>query len=133
MDYNYVFIKDDGMSYQILVAEDDPASRELYYRILKKHGYNVLTAKTGAEAIQHLRQHTVDLAILDIHMPEQSGIEVMREIQAHQLATRIIVISADVIADAHPTVRAADSYLTKPFHLHRFIATVNDILLKTPA
>src|SRR5688500_12547057 len=66
----------------ILIAEDNELNRELMRELLSAHGFTVLEARSGAEAIAMLSRHTPDLVLLDIQMPDGDGFWVLREIRA---------------------------------------------------
>ena len=63
---------------RILVVDDEPSMREMLRIVLRRDGYEVLVAKSGAEAIDVLRQQPVDLLLSDIRMPGTGGVEVLR-------------------------------------------------------
>ena len=66
---------------KILVADDEMSIRLLYSEELKEEGYDVVTASNGKEALEIVSREPLDLVILDIKMPEMSGIEVLRQIK----------------------------------------------------
>ncbi|MGQ9920101.1 MAG: response regulator [Desulfobacca sp.] len=66
---------------KILVADDEMSIRLLYSEELKEEGYDVVTAANGKEALEIVSREPLDLVILDIKMPEMSGIEVLRQIK----------------------------------------------------
>ena len=69
---------------KILVADDDPITRESLEACLKPEGFEVVLAQNGAEALQLWRKHRPDLLCLDIMMPQTSGYEVCREVRLTQ-------------------------------------------------
>jgi two-component system cell cycle response regulator len=107
---------------KILVAEDEPVSRELLRSLLTKWGYEVITTSDGEEAWRLLQeQEDLRLAILDWMMPGKDGIEICRLIrqklkESHYIYT-IILTARDNKEDALLGLEAgADDYITKPFH-----------------
>ena len=70
------------MSHMILIAEDDPDIRALLELYLKSSGYQVQTAANGIQALEILRRQKIDLALLDIMMPEMDGYTLTREIRS---------------------------------------------------
>ena len=80
--------------YRILIAEDDILNRESLYNLLKNKGYEVITAKSGKEAIHQLSIQTPDLVITDILMPEVDGIELIMEVKREYPLLKIIAMSA---------------------------------------
>lgn len=79
----------------ILVVEDDASVRDSIKRILIRHGYTVLEARHGADALQVIEEakHAVDLVMTDLMMPEMGGRELIPELQALSRPPRILVMS----------------------------------------
>lgn len=114
---------------RILVADDQHANRRVLVRILEKAGHEVRTASNGDEALDHLEAGGIDLAILDMHMPQLSGIDVikhLRYMQAGTARTPVIVLSADATPQASEQARAvgAKAFLTKPVAVPRLLETI---------
>lgn len=84
-------------SRHILFVEDDRAISEMYSRILIKNGYNVDFAYDGAEGLQKAQQHHYDLILLDIMMPEMTGLEVLQRLRGEDgngaPDTKIIILT----------------------------------------
>lgn len=106
---------------RILIAEDDAVSRKILEAYLKKWGHDVIAAKDGAEAWEHLnREDAPRLAVLDWMMPEMDGVEVCRRVRGRENVpfTYILLLTAkgekDDIVTALDT--GADDYLTKPYN-----------------
>lgn len=89
----------------ILIAEDDPVVVDLYKDELEKGGYHVLTAKDGVEALEMLRKNLVDLLLLDIMMPEKSGLDVLSEMKADPKTASIPVFILSVLGAADDRAR----------------------------
>ncbi|WP_243384800.1 response regulator [Geothrix alkalitolerans] len=108
---------------RVLLVEDDPMVAELNRMYLSRvPGFEaVASAGNAAEALDLLRRHTVDLLLMDIFMPGQSGIELMREIRRQALDVDVIFVTA--ARDAATIDRAlklgAVDYLIKPFEFER--------------
>lgn len=105
---------------RILVAEDDAASRILLQKVLTKWGYDVVTARTGAEAWEVLTSDSApDLAVLDWMMPELDGVEVCRRVRALDLSSPpylILLTSRGDKQDIATGLEAgAADYVQKPF------------------
>jgi phosphoserine phosphatase RsbU/P len=102
----------------ILVAEDDPVSRELICSRLAKWGYDVIAAEDGADAMSVLREKDApSLAILDWMMPGMDGLEICRRVREVNRLVYLILLSArgtkaDVVEGL---LAGADDYLIKPF------------------
>ena len=73
----------------ILVVDDDPAILKIYSEILRAEGYEVWEASTGQEGLQAARERRPDLVLLDVMLPEVSGMEVCRQIKADTALTEL--------------------------------------------
>lgn len=115
----------------ILIAEDEDILRKMMELRLTKEGYSVKAVANGQEALQHLSEHTPDLVITDIHMPNVSGLEVVGWMkQQSNRTTPVIVLSAlgqeHVVMDAFSL--GADDYITKPFSLNELVVRVKKLM-----
>ena len=103
---------------KILIAEDDPASRELLLEILDSMGYEVIAACDGAEALQKIGETHPDLALLDIQMPTLDGFAVLRRIRQDARFANLPVIALTAYAmkeDQEKTLRAGfNAHISKP-------------------
>lgn len=107
---------------RILVAEDDPASRELIEELLTAEGYSVAMVGTGREALERLRSDGApDLVLMDIQMPELDGYEVMRRLRAlpGMDAVPVVAFTAYAMAGDRDRALAAgfSGYITKPIRV----------------
>lgn len=114
---------------KILVVDDDPDLLSLTSVILRRAGYEVLVASTGKECIQTVRTDRPDLVLLDVVLPDETGVQVCRQIKEDQQlrATLVILISgvrvsSDYQADALNV--GADGYIIKPISNKELIARV---------
>ena len=102
----------------ILVADDDPAIVELVVKRLEHAGYQTVTAADGVGAIERLEQSDVDLALLDIMMPELNGYQVLQRIRAQHEASDLPVIMMSAKDQGEDVVHAlhlgANDYAIKP-------------------
>ena len=107
----------------ILVVDDDDVFRTRLVRALRERGYEVEEAATCAAAIARATAESPELVVVDLRLPDGSGLEVVRQLRALDAQTRIVVLTSyGSIATALDAVRlGAVHYLTKP-------ADVNDIL-----
>ena len=103
----------------ILAVDDEELNRELLNRRLKKLGYAVATASGGGEAIKLLKQRSFDLVLLDLNMPEMSGIDVLRAMRDDDEMREIPVIMLTAQSDKDSVKTCAGlgaaAYLLKPF------------------
>ncbi len=104
------------MDVHILVVDDDPDIRELVELLLRKRGFAVRTAASGAEALTILRKETVELIILDIMMPGISGIDACAALREWSTAPVLFLSARSQESDKDLAYRSGgDDYLTKPF------------------
>ena len=110
----------------VLVIDDDPDILATVSQILEVEGYDVLSARNGAEALNVLDATRPDVIILDMMMPVMDGWEFRRRLFDHGAAqTPVIVVSADRDVSRKAATIRADGYLAKPFDLDDLIAQVN--------
>ncbi|MHB0869860.1 MAG: sigma-54-dependent transcriptional regulator, partial [Chloroflexota bacterium] len=111
---------------QILIADDDPSIRLLLRNFLESEGYDTTEAKSGGEVLRMLPEHTPDLVIMDLRMPEWDGIEVMRKLGEQNLKVPVLLMTAH--GTANSAIQAiqlgAFDYITKPFELDDVLLTV---------
>jgi len=112
----------------LLVVDDNPDNRAVLSRRLSTHGYGVLTASSGTEALGMVAQGGVDLVLLDVIMPDMDGLEVLRRLRGEYAMADLPVIMATSLAQSHHTVTAlrlgANDYVTKPFDFWVVVARV---------
>jgi two-component system KDP operon response regulator KdpE len=110
---------------RILVVDDETQLRRALRRALEGHNYDVREADDGAAAIREFEAFKPDVVLLDLMLPDMSGVDVCRELR-HNYQTPIIVLS--VADDEKSKVAAldegADDYLTKPFGMDELLARI---------
>lgn len=113
----------------VLVAEDEASIREFIIINLRRSGYEVLEAENGAQAIEiyQMNKETIDIALLDIMMPEIDGLEVCKQIRAENPNIGIIMLTARTQEMDKVTglLVGADDYVTKPFSPSELMARVD--------
>lgn len=114
----------------ILVVEDEPALSSLLRRGLSEQGYAVDAAYTGKEALDQITLQPYDLIILDLLLPEVTGLEVCKQIRVTDRSLPILILTAlDSPEDkALGLDLGADDYLVKPFSLIELLARVRALL-----
>lgn len=109
------------MTPKILVADDNPASRELIREVLEMSGYDVLEASDGREAVHQARNGAPDLVLVDIQMPRLDGYGVLRELRADPRLSDMPVVALTAFAMQGDRERAMDAgfdgYITKPVEI----------------
>ena len=113
----------------ILVVDDEPRLRDLVRRYLEHDGHHVLTASSGAEALEIAEHTTVDLVVLDLRLPDVPGEEVASELRRRS-DVPIVMLTAKVDERdrIHGLEMGADDYVTKPFSPRELVLRVGAIL-----
>ena len=118
----------------ILVCEDDPSLRLLFRLTLEPHGYRVIEAGDGRSGIELARSVEPDLAIVDMGLPDCSGVEVVRAIKAGPAleSTPVLMATGSMQPGDRLTAEDAgeDAFLYKPFNMIRLITEVQRLLGK---
>jgi two-component system cell cycle response regulator len=113
---------------RILVVDDDQNLRKTLSDILRLKGYEVAAAETGAEGIAEAARSFVNVALIDLKLPDMSGIEVIGRIKTRSPTTEAIILTGHASLDTavEATNKGAFSYLLKPYeiddllqHIHR--------------
>lgn len=114
------------MAYTILVADDEDEIRELLRLYLEKDGYQVLEAADGRSALSLLEKEEIDMAILDIMMPEIDGYHVLKKLRECSNMPVMILSAKDQDTDKILGLDlGADDYLAKPFNPMEAMARIN--------
>jgi CheY-like chemotaxis protein len=124
---------EDGQGTEtILVVEDEAAVRELIVRVLTAHGYQVLEAKDGPEALQVSGQHSdpIDLLLTDVVMPDMNGGELCEQLRNRRPEMRVLYISGytDNAIAHHGVLEPGTNLLPKPFSMEGLLHTVRRVL-----
>jgi two-component system sensor histidine kinase/response regulator len=116
----------------LLNVDDHEGSRYARSRILSSAGFRVHSASNGAETLELAEKHQPDLVLLDVHLPDFSGVEVCRKLkQARHSSLMVLQISASALSAAHAKEAldaGADAYLMEPVDPDVLVATVNALL-----
>ncbi len=118
------------MRRRLLLVEDDPTLRQALAFSLSREGYEVATAADGEGALEAARGERVDLILLDVMLPEMSGIEVLRVLRGEGVTTPVIILSAkgDEIDRVVGLKVGADDYVAKPFSRPELLARIEAVL-----
>ena len=124
----------DSEPKHILVVDDDTRLRSLLQRFLRESGFYVSVAKGAAEARHFLEQYRFDLLIVDIMMPEESGLEFLAKLRQDNAIPVILLTAMGETADRIAGLESgADDYLPKPFEPKELVLRIKNILKRTPA
>jgi PAS domain S-box-containing protein len=117
----------------ILLVDDDNDLRQLFSTCLRREGYEVIETATGQEGLRLARAHQPDLVLLDVGLPDVSGVEVCRQIKSDPKLQDVFVAfcSGEATSDEHKVSgfqTGADEYLVKPFGLQELVARVQTLI-----
>ena len=116
----------------VLIVEDNELNMKLFNDLLEVHGYATLQSREGEEALRLARLHKPDLIIMDIQLPEISGLEVTKRLKADESMRDIPVVAVTAFAmkGDEEKIRAGgcEAYLAKPITVNAFIDTVRKYL-----
>jgi len=108
----------------LLIVEDDPALRERLVRAMRDRGFEATGVAEASAAIDHARQESPELALVDLRLPGESGLNVIRELRELDPSTIVVVLTGyGSIATAVESIKlGAASYLTKPADADQIVA-----------
>jgi two-component system cell cycle response regulator DivK len=117
---------------KVLIVEDNDLNMKLFNDLLVAHGYGTLQTKDGVEALALARQHRPDLILMDIQLPEVSGLQVTRWIKEDSELRTIPVVAVTAFAMKGDEERIRDggceAYIAKPISVTNFLRTVERFL-----
>jgi two-component system cell cycle response regulator DivK len=117
---------------RVLIVEDNDLNMKLFNDLLVAHGYGTLQTKDGAEALVLARQHRPDLILMDIQLPEVSGLQVTQWIKSDGELRSIPVIAVTAFAMKGDEEKIRDggceAYIAKPISVSSFLKTVERFL-----
>jgi two-component system cell cycle response regulator DivK len=120
------------MKKTVLIVEDNELNMKLFSDLLEAHGYATLKTSNGVEAIELTRKHRPNLIIMDIQLPEVSGLEVTKWIKEDDDLCDIPVIAVTAFAMKGDEERiregGCEAYLSKPISVAKFIETVQNYI-----
>ena len=120
------------MAKTVLIVEDNELNMKLFHDLLEAHGYNTLETKDGREALRLAREHHPDLILMDIQLPEISGLEVTKWIKedASLRSIPVIAVTAFAMKGDEEKIRegGCEAYLAKPISVANFLETVEKFL-----
>ncbi|AIB14113.1 chemotaxis protein CheY (plasmid) [Azospirillum argentinense] len=123
---------DDRTVKRVLIVEDNELNMKLFHDLLEAHGYATLQTRNGMDALAIAREHRPDLILMDIQLPEVSGLEVTRWIKDDpELAgIPIIAVTAFAMKGDEEKIRegGCEDYIAKPISVTKFLQAVQKFL-----
>jgi two-component system cell cycle response regulator DivK len=120
------------MKKTVLIVEDNDLNMKLFNDLLEAHGYATLKTADGIEAIELARTHKPDLILMDIQLPEVSGLEVTKWIKEDEAlkAIPVIAVTAFAMKGDEERIRqgGCEAYISKPISVVKFLETVQAYL-----
>jgi len=120
------------MSKTVLIVEDNELNMKLFHDLLEAQGYETLQTREGLQALALARQHRPDLILMDIQLPEISGLEVVKWLKEDEELSSIPIIAVTAFAMKGDEERilegGCEAYLSKPISVMSFIATIKSFL-----
>jgi two-component system, cell cycle response regulator CtrA len=118
---------------RVLLIEDDSATAQSIELMLKVDSFNVYTTDLGEEGIDLGKIYDYDIILLDLNLPDMSGLEVPRSLRVSKVKTPILILTG--LAGIEDKVRGfgfgADDYMTKPFHKDELVARIHAIVRRS--
>ena len=120
------------MPKSVLIVEDNELNMKLFNDLLEAHGYGTIQTRSGVEAVELTRKHRPDLILMDIQLPEVSGLQVIQWIKDDEALsqTPIVAITAFAMKGDEEKIRQSgcEAYLSKPISVVKFLETVRTYL-----
>lgn len=124
--------KMDSSSKTVLIVEDNELNMKLFHDLLEAHGYNIIGTRDGMDALKIAREQRPDLILMDIQLPEVSGLEVTKWIKEDDRLRSIPVIAVTAFAmkGDEEKIRegGCEAYIAKPISVSHFLDTVKKFL-----
>jgi two-component system, cell cycle response regulator CtrA len=117
----------------VLLIEDNNAVAEMIKLLLAGKGFNIAVADCGEDGIDLAKRYNYDIIILDLQLPDISGLQVLRTLRSSAIVTPVMVLSGNMVVDAKVKALGigADDYLTKPFHKDELIARIHAVVRRS--
>ena len=120
------------MSKTVLIVEDNELHMKMFSDLLQNEGYNILQSTDGTDALDIVREHKPDLVIMDVQLPEISGLNITDSIKEDNELKDIPVIAVTAFAmkgdEARIIESGCDYYIAKPIFVPDFLAAVADFI-----
>ncbi|HEY1842111.1 MAG TPA: response regulator transcription factor [Mycobacterium sp.] len=123
----------DGNPINVLVVDDEAVLAEMVSMALRYEGWNIATAGDGAAALECARSQRPDVVVLDVMLPDMSGLDVLRKLREESPQLPVLLLTAkDAVEDRIAGLTAGgDDYVTKPFSLEEVVLRLRALLRRT--
>ena len=116
------------MAKTVLIVEDNELNMKLFHDLLEAHGYQTVGTRNGIEALELARKHKPDLVLMDIQLPEVSGLEVTKWLKDDPTLKSIPVVAVTAFAMKGDEERilqgGCEGYISKPISVPHFLETI---------
>src|SRR5208337_337088 len=123
------------MASTILIVEDNELNMKLFHDLLEAHGYKTLQTRNGIDAIALARKHRPDLIVMDIQLPEVSGLDVTKWLKEDDSLRHIPIVAVTAFAMKGDEERiregGCEAYVSKPISVSRFLETIRQFIPST--
>jgi two-component system cell cycle response regulator DivK len=120
------------MAKKVLIVEDNELNMKLFHDLLEANGYDIIGTRSGIDVMNLARNHRPDLILMDIQLPEVSGLEVTRWLKDDDELKSIPVVAVTAFAMKGDEERirqgGCEAYLSKPISVAKFLETVRGFL-----
>ena len=120
------------MTKTVMIVEDNELNMKLFRDLLVAHGYNTVQSRSGLEAMDLARAHKPDLILMDIQLPEISGLDVTRQLKADPELFKIPIVAVTAFAMKGDEERirqgGCEAYISKPISVNRFMEVIRSFL-----
>lgn len=123
----------DGQPVAVLVVDDEPVLAEMVSMALRYEGWNIATAGDGSSAIAAARAERPDVVVLDVMLPDMSGLDVLHRLRQENPGLPVLLLTAkDAVEDRIAGLTAGgDDYVTKPFSIEEVVLRLRALLRRT--
>ena len=131
---DYGGAKKDGkrMPKTVLIVEDNELNMKLFHDLLEAHGYQTVGTRNGIEALDLARKHRPDLILMDIQLPEVSGLEVTKWLKddPELKAIPVVAVTAFAMKGDEERIRegGCEAYISKPISVSHFLDTIRRLM-----
>ncbi|BBX75472.1 putative transcriptional regulatory protein TcrX [Mycobacterium shinjukuense] len=128
-----VMCRADGQPVTVLVVDDELVLAEMVSMALRYEGWNIVTASDGSSAIAAARAQRPDVVVLDVMLPDMSGLDVLQALREQNPRLPVLLLTAkDAVEDRIAGLTAGgDDYVTKPFSLEEVVLRLRALLRRT--